>query len=196
MQLPSASDDFERAQLGPDWTVRFPVPDSDNQVQIIDSTSLGLGPGAQGFFLVNWAADAFAADQYCEANIATDTIAAWAHMVHVRWRSSDNARYGFAYNSDAGQATIGQWIFKYDGVPSAQTRIIASAVGAAPVPGDTIRLVRRQSKHPEPGQSLGFLRRGRALAFHTGSQKNHPEKYAHSVEYHGSARQCTLHSWL
>jgi hypothetical protein len=116
-----------------------PTPPND-QVRIVASSDLGMGPGPQGFFLVNWVGSVFSADQYCEATLPSDVEPGWAHMVYVRWRQSDAARYGFVYDNDSAKATFGQWIFKYDGVPPAQTRIIASADGVQPQPGDRLRV--------------------------------------------------------
>lgn len=134
----SACDDFERAQLGANWATRY---DPDSQVAILDSSDLGMEAGGFGFFLINWTADDFGPDQYCEATIPLDATPGWVYMVYVRWRASDAARYGFAYNGDMGQASYDNWIFKYDGVPSNETRVFAQAPAAAPVqPGDTIRV--------------------------------------------------------
>jgi len=136
-----ASDDFERPGLGTDWVVVYPPTPPNTQVQILDSSDLGMGPGPEGFFLVNWTRRAFAADQFCEATIPIDVTPGWAHMVYVRWRASDRARYGFAYDNDPSQPNFGDWIFKYDGVPGPETRIIASAAATAtPQPGDTLRI--------------------------------------------------------
>ncbi len=135
------TDDFERPELGPNWRIVFPTPPNDTQVQIVDDSDLGMGPGPQGFFLVNWIGSTFQPDQYCEATISPDVTDGWIYQVYVRWRESDAARYGFGYNGDPGQDTFGQWIFKYDGVPSPQTRIIASTPAATPpAPGDVLRL--------------------------------------------------------
>lgn len=135
-----ASDDFERGQLGSDWTVIFPPPPND-QVRIIGGSDLGMGPGPQGFFLVNYTARTFSADQFGEATIPTDVDPQWIHQVYVRSRASDRARYGFGYDGDPGQTNFGNWMFKYDGVPSAQTRVIAAAQAPmAPQPGDRIRV--------------------------------------------------------
>ncbi len=135
-----AVDDFERAELGADWVVVFPEPPND-QVRILGDSDLGMGPGPQGFFLVNWTARAFSADQFCEASIPSDATPGWVYMVYVRWRAADRARYGFAYNGDPGQPTYGDWIFKYDGVPSDETRVFANQPAAVtPEPGDTLRV--------------------------------------------------------
>ena len=134
-----ASDDFERANLGPDWGVVFPT--SGNQVQIIDNSALGMVPGPQGFFLINWRGGSFGPDQFCEAVIPADATPDWAHQPYVRWRENDGARYGFGYDNDPNQVEYYQkWYFKYDGVPSAQTRMMALTDGPAPVPGDTLRV--------------------------------------------------------
>jgi hypothetical protein len=138
----SAADDFERARLSGDWVVIFPLPPND-QVRIIDDSDLGMGPGPQGFFLVNWRATTFAPDQFCEGTIPLDVNVNWLHQVYVRWRVADGARYGFHYNGDPGQPGFGNWAFKYDGVPSAQTRVIAETPATLitpPGPGDTLRI--------------------------------------------------------
>jgi hypothetical protein len=136
----TACDDFERPSLGSDWTVIYP-PAPNSQVQIIDSSDLGMGPGPQGFFIVNWTKQTFSADQFCEATIPADATAGWAHGVSVRWRASDSARYMLAYDNDPNQPLYGNWILKYDGVPGPQTRIIANIASTAePQPGDTLRI--------------------------------------------------------
>ncbi len=132
-------DDFERESLGPDWAVIFPPPPND-QVAIIDGSDLGMLPGPQGFFLVNYRGETFGPDQFCEATIPLDVVGDWAHQVYVRWRPRDGARYGFGYDNDPGQEFFGSWYFKYDGVPSAQTRVFATAPGVLPQPGDVLRV--------------------------------------------------------
>lgn len=136
----TASDDFERPTLGSDWAIIFPGR-SKKQVTIVDHRVLGMGPGPQGFFLVNWRGNTFNADQFCEATIPEDVTDGWIHMVYVRWRARDGARYGFTYDNDPGHAEFGNWIFKYDGIPTKDTRIIASTPAQqVPGPGDTIRI--------------------------------------------------------
>lgn len=136
-----AADDFERTTLGSNWTVFFPMGAQASQVKIVASSDLGMGAGPQGFFLVNWTRNTFSADQFCEATLPVDATPGWIYMVYVRWRATDAARYGFAYNSDPGQGSFGSWIFKYDGVPSAQTRVFATAPATStPQPGDTLRV--------------------------------------------------------
>ena len=138
--LDRTTDDFERTTLGGSWTIVYP-PAPNDQVRIIGGSDLGMGPGPQGFFLVNRTAPMFAADQFCEATIPLNVTAGWAHQVYVRWRASDRARYGFGYNNDPGQASFGDWYFKYDGVPTVDTRYFATAPATVtPQPGDTIRL--------------------------------------------------------
>ncbi len=136
----TASDDFERASLGSNWAVIFP-PFFDSQVRILDNSDLGMDTGSQGFFLVNWRGNRFGPDQFSEATIPEDATSGWIYMVYVRWRKSDSARYGFAYNGDPSQSTFGSWIFKYDGVPTSDTRVIAStSASVVPGPGDTLRI--------------------------------------------------------
>jgi hypothetical protein len=100
-------EDFERTQLGPTWANRFPVPDRDGQLRVIDDSDLGLGPGRQGFFLVNWVGDQFDADQHVQATIPDDVNEGWIHQVYVPWRGSDGPRYGFGYDGDRGQVDFG-----------------------------------------------------------------------------------------
>lgn len=136
------TDDFERSALGNNWMIVFPPPPND-QVRIIGDSDLGMGPGTQGFFLATRINPTFSADQFCEATIPTDVTSGWAHQVYVRWRATDKARYGFGYDNDPNQAQYGSWYFKYDGVPSAQTRYFATTPASPtflPGPGDTLRV--------------------------------------------------------
>lgn len=123
-----ACDDFERASLGPAWTTITSIT-----VDIVNGSDLGStdsgGAGAR------WTADVFGADQFSHAVISDDKPAEILTQVSVRYRASDRARYGFHWNGDPGRS---EWEIKYDGVPSAQTRILASAAGAGPEPGDSI----------------------------------------------------------
>ncbi len=135
-----ATDDFERGSLGSDWTIAFPPPPND-QVRIIGDSDLGMAPGPQGFFIAVYTGRTFSADQFCEATIPIDADPDWIHQVFVRRRGVDAARYGFGYNGDPGQPSFGTWYFKYDGVPSAQTRVFATAPApSTPAPGDRIRV--------------------------------------------------------
>jgi hypothetical protein len=138
----TASDDFERATLGSNWTIVYPA--AGNQVQIIGNSDLGMVPGPEGFFLVNWTGSPFAADQWSEAVIPADAAAGWAYQPYVRWRASDRARYGFGLDNDPGQTQYyNKWYFKYDGVAGSETRMFGLAdntTGRQPGPGDTLRV--------------------------------------------------------
>ena len=138
----SAADDFERASLGPNWTIAYPT--SGNQVQIIDNSDVGMVPGPEGFFLLNWIGSSVGADQYSEVVIAADATPGWAYQPYVRWRASDRARYGFGLDNDPGQTQYyNKWYFKYDGVAGSETRMFGLAdntTGRQPGPGDTLRV--------------------------------------------------------
>lgn len=136
------TDDFERSALGGDWMIVFPPPPND-QVRIVGGSDLGMVPGPEGFFLATRVDPTFSADQFCEGTIPLDVTGGWAHQVYVRWRQSDRARYGFGYDNDPNQAQYGSWYFKYDGVPTAQTRYFATSPASStflPQPGDTLRV--------------------------------------------------------
>lgn len=129
----SASDDFERAQLGPNWA------------QVLGSNSgivggKDFGALTAGFMSVDWAAFQFGVDQFSEAVVASGKDANMMVQVHVRRQSSTLARYGFHYNVEK---TPKVWEIKYDGVPTADTRIIASLAGTGPTGGDVIRIEAR-----------------------------------------------------
>jgi hypothetical protein len=85
---------------------------------------------------VAWAADDFPADQFSEALISAERPDSMLHQVFVRLRAADNARYGFHWNNAFG----GRWEIKYDGVPTPQTRILASAISPQPLAGDRMRI--------------------------------------------------------
>ena len=127
----TASDDFERHLLGNNWSVYF----GSGDVQIVDSSDLGF-PVSGYFGLLGWTATSFAANQYSEIIISPDKIDSMLCQAFVRRRSSDFARYGFHWNNAYG----GRWEIKYDGVPTAQTRILDSLPGAPPANGDTVRI--------------------------------------------------------
>jgi hypothetical protein len=126
-----ASDDFERASLGPNWTVWFGVANCG----IVGSSDVGM-IASNPMCGASWTADSFAADSFSEGVISSNKDPDMMGQVFVRRRSADNARYGLHYNNES----TFKWEIKYDGVPSAQTRIVANASGAAPLPGDTIRI--------------------------------------------------------
>jgi hypothetical protein len=137
----SATDDFERGTLGPNWTIAY--PSSGNQVQIIGNSDLGMVPGPEGFFLMNWTGSVFTADQWSEVVIPADAAPGWAYQPYVRWRASDRARYGFGLDNDPGQANYNKWYFKFDGVPSSETRmfgLVDNTTGREPGPGDRLRV--------------------------------------------------------
>lgn len=127
----TASDDFERHLLGNNWSVYA----GSGTVQIVDSSDLGF-PVSGYFGLLGWTATSFAANQYSEIIISPDKIDSMLCQAFVRRRSSDFARYGFHWNNAYG----GRWEIKYDGVPTAQTRILDSLPGIAPLNGDTLRI--------------------------------------------------------
>ncbi|HLF07530.1 MAG TPA: hypothetical protein VI893_10240 [Thermoplasmata archaeon] len=126
-----ASDDFERASLGPNWTVWF----GSGNCGIVGSSDLGM-INFNAMCGASWTADTFSADSFSEGVISANKDPDMMGQAFVRRRSSDNARYGLHYNNESTM----KWEIKYDGVPSAQTRIVANASGAAPLPGDTIRI--------------------------------------------------------
>ncbi len=125
-----AVDDFERHLLGPNWTLL-----GGSQAGIVNNRALGV-PNTNWCFAA-WTASAFGADQFSEATIAPDIDPNMLTQVFVRRRASDLARYGFHWNGDPGRS---QWEIKYDGVPTAQTRVLASLAGPGPAPGDVLRI--------------------------------------------------------
>lgn len=133
-----ASDDFERHLLGPNWIVLG----GSGSVGILDQSDLGLANGPSRGGALEWGADSFLADQFSEAMISPERIDSMLTQVFVRHRTSDNARYGFHWNNAFG----GRWEIKYDGVPTAQTRIVASLVAPEPLPGDRIRIEARGAR--------------------------------------------------
>jgi len=75
-------------------------------------------------------------DQFAQMEIALGMPSFMLGQVFVRFRSTDNARYGFHYNGDSGKD---RWEIKYDGVPTAQTKILASINGISFSGGDRLR---------------------------------------------------------
>jgi hypothetical protein len=122
-------DDFERHLLGASWTVL--VPGSG----IVNQSDLGVTSGTG--CAVGWTGSIFAVDQFSETQLSIDVDPVMLQQVFVRRRASDNARYGFHWNGDLGNS---RWEIKYDGVPTPQTVILASANGFGPAPGDAIRI--------------------------------------------------------
>jgi hypothetical protein len=129
-----AADDFERATLGTNWT-RY----GGSQAQIVNGHDLGAPDPAIWCFVV-WTASTFDADQFSEVVTAAGKPDSLLTQVYVRQRASDLARYGFHFNNENTTTNIPRWEIKYDGVPSAQTRILASVPASMPAPGDTLRI--------------------------------------------------------
>ena len=146
-----ASDDFQRASLGANWTKY------NANAEIVNGADLGsLTPSTTSLMYVGWTASTFAADQFCEAVVAAGRPDTMLIQLFVRRRASDVARYAFAFTDENGSGGIGppQWIIKYDGVPTAQTRTLASAPATPPVPGDTLRI---EATGTSPVLIKGFL---------------------------------------
>lgn len=130
-----ASDDFERSTgLGSNWTNYF----GGNDIGIVANSDLGILNSPTRFGIEAWTGSTFSADQYSQAVISPDKIDSMLTQVFVRRRTSDAARYGFHWGNDN---TPAEWAIKYDGVPTAQTRILASMLSPIPpAPGDTLRI--------------------------------------------------------
>jgi hypothetical protein len=127
-----AFDDFERHALGPSWIVLA------GPAAIVGDSDLGVI--ASGGCAVAWSGSSFGADQWSETTLSNDVDPNMLMQVYVRRRSGDLARYAFHWNGDPGRD---RWEIKYDGVPTAQTRILASAAGSPPLPGDRLRIEAR-----------------------------------------------------
>jgi hypothetical protein len=130
-------DDFERHLLGPNWIVLAGA----GSIGLVGQSDLGLVAGPARGGAVAWAANTFLLDEFSEAVISPDRADSMLLQVYVRLRAVDNARYGFHWNNAFG----GRWEIKYDGVPTPQTRILASAIAPEPLPGDRIRIEARGS---------------------------------------------------
>lgn len=121
------SDDFERSSLGSDWSVH------SGEIGIVKGDLAIL---AKGLGIVSWARADVGADQFSEAKVAANPALGTVTQVFVRRGRKDGARYGFHFSPRSPK-----WEIKFDGVPTARTRILGSAEGArGPGPGDTIRL--------------------------------------------------------
>ncbi len=125
-----AVDDFERHSLGPDWIVL-----GGTQVGIVGNSDLGVVSGSG--CAVGWIGSTFGVNQWSEAVVSTDIDPNMLTQVYVRLRDADRARYGFHWNGDPGNS---RWEIKYDGVPTIQTRILASLDSPPPAPGDTLTI--------------------------------------------------------
>lgn len=126
------SDNFERPTLGSNWTVNV------GNVGIVNQSDIGL-TAQSGAGITSWTGSTLTADQFSEATIASDIINNMLTQVFVRRRTTDSARYAFHYNKGPDVVTP-RWEIKYDGVPTAQTRILVSSTVAQPSPGDILRL--------------------------------------------------------
>lgn len=149
------SDDFERAALGPNWNVHVGNPG------IVSGSDLGLLSGA--IAILSWAAP-LPADQFSQAEIAADIDPQMQRQVFVRRRASDGARYALHYNLRRGEEG---WEIKYDGVPTPQTKLLATAATPSrPVAGDVIRV-------EAEGNSIRGYKNGRLVlqATDTSTQK-------------------------
>lgn len=128
------SDAFERAALGPSWSVHAGTPG------IVAGSDLGLLAGS--IAILSWTGP-LPADQFSEAEVAAGIDARMQRQVFVRRRAPDSARYAFHYNLGVSPQ---RWELKYDGVPTPQTRLLATALTpGGPVSGDVIRIEARGS---------------------------------------------------
>lgn len=148
-----AADDFQRASLGPNWT-RYTA-----NAEIVNGADVGVpAPSTTSLFYIGWTASTFDADQFSEAIVANGRPDTMFLQMWVRRRASDLARYAFHFNDENPDGTgiaNPRWEIKYDGVPSAQTRILASVPAAAmPQPGDTLRI---EARGTSPVIIKGFL---------------------------------------
>jgi hypothetical protein len=141
------SDDFERPALGTNWS-RY----GGSQAEIVNGHDLGA-PDPTVWCFVVWTASTFDADQFSEATTATGKPDALLTQVYVRQRASDLARYGFHFNNENTTTNIPRWEIKYDGVPTAQTRILAVVPATMPAPGDMLRI---EVRGTDPVTITGF----------------------------------------
>lgn len=134
------TDNFDRASLGANWTVVL------GNAAIVGSADLGASASA-GIHIAAWAGSSLGDDQFAEMRISPSVEPLMQFQVFCRRRSSDAARYAWLYKSDPAFDFEGSpdgppaWCFKYDGVPSAQTRLFGQVTTApAPAAGDVLRL--------------------------------------------------------
>ncbi len=131
------TDDFERASLGSNWTLQT------GNAGIANSSDLGILAGA--FDVAYWAPTVFGADQYTEITVSSNKVSNVMCQACVRRRASDNARYAFHWDDDAGDSEpTPMWAIKYDGVPTPDVVLLVSDTTRAPlVNGDVLRLEAR-----------------------------------------------------
>jgi hypothetical protein len=134
------ADNFERASLGANWSVPL------GNVAIVTSTDLGAS-SFSGVHIAQWVATTLGDDQFCEMTISPSIDPQISYQIFCRRRSSDVARYAFLYKDDPAFDYEGApdgppaWCFKYDGVPTAQTRYFGNdSSQPPPQPGDRLRL--------------------------------------------------------
>jgi hypothetical protein len=126
-----SADDFERAELGPNWIDRL----AGGVAGIVAGRDLGA-MRAPGNLSVDWVGASFPADQFGEIVVAAGKDPNLMFQLHVRRQSGTFVRYGFHYNIERSPAV---WELKYDGVPAAETRILGTSTVAGPAAGDVIR---------------------------------------------------------
>lgn len=131
--FPSMTDTFERASLGSNWSTVL------GTATIANSSDWALASG--NICISNWVGTGVAADQAVEAVISSSKPANMLAQPYVRRRSSDAARYGFGYDDDPTFTPTPQWYIKYDGVPTEQTRLLATnTTRPAPVANDRLKI--------------------------------------------------------
>jgi hypothetical protein len=128
----TVSDSFERSTLGANWSVAL------GSVDIVNNSDLGFR-AASPIGIVSWKGTVLSADHFSQGSISSNKVSNMLTQVFARRRSSDGARYGFHYANDPN--TTPAWQLKYDGVPTAQVRVLASSRSfPAPKPGDWLRI--------------------------------------------------------
>lgn len=128
------TDTFDRASLGANWSV------PQGLATIVADADLGAS-GSSGIHVALWAGSAIGDDQFCQMTISPSLSPLMQYQIFCRRRSADLARYGFLYDNDPASANPAGWVFKYDGVPTADTRfLIRDTVTPGPSPGDVLRL--------------------------------------------------------
>lgn len=125
-----ARDDFERADLGGNWTV------VTGRVAVVNGRDAGIvskDAPMRGLGIAVWTGRGFLADQFSEAVISPRADANALFQVFVRW-TAEGGRYGFHWNP---KEEGGRWEIKRDG---RNERVIAAAPAPRPANGDTMRI--------------------------------------------------------